>query len=136
MTRVPLDAVIAMEQRILLAFALNGVPAMSPAELQSCAAVSWLRGEPPVFAAAVRLMAERGALRVSAYVVGDCRIPAIMPNPEAALPIAAAAALRRRGRLSLSADAGSRRPRFVIPIDHEANPHPLFTPRSISERRA
>lgn len=136
MTRVPLDAVIAMQQRILLAFALNGVPGMSPAELQSCAAVSWLRGEPQVFAAAVRLMAERGALRVSAYVVGDCRIPAIMPNPEAALPIAAAAALRRRARLSLSADAGSRRPRFVIPIDHEANPHPLFTPRTQPGRRA
>ena len=130
MSRVPLDAVIAMEQRILLAFALNGVSAMSPAELQSCAAVSWRRSEPSVFDAAVRLMAERGALRISVYVVGDCRIPAIMPNPDAALPVAAAAALRRRGRLSLSTDAGTRRPRFVIPLDHEAEPHPLFTPRA------
>ena len=136
MSRVPLDAVIAMEQRILLAFALNGVPAMSPAELQRCAAVSWLRGEPPVFAAAVRLMAERCALRVSAYVVGDCRIPAIMPNPETALPVAAAAALRRCGRLTLCADAGTRRPRFVIPLDHEAEPHLLFMPRALAERRA
>src|ERR1700712_1943397 len=101
MSRAASEAVIAMEQRILLAFALNGVPAMSPAELQSCAAVSWLRGEPPILDSAVRLMPERGALRMGAYVVGDCRIPAIMPNPDAAQPTAVAAALRRRSRLTL-----------------------------------
>ena len=136
MSRAASEAVIAMEQRILLAFALNGVPAMSLAELQSCAAVSWLRGEAPIFDAAVRLMAERGALRMGTYVVGDCCIPAIMPNPDAALPTAAAAALRRRSRLTLGEDAGTRRPRFVIPLDHEAEPHPLFTPRALSGCRA
>ena len=131
-----LDAVIAMEQRILLAFALNGVPAMSPAELQSCAAVSWRRGEPAVFAAAVQQMAERGALRVGAYVAGDCRIPAIMHNPDAAVPVSAAAALRRRSRLALGDNVAARRPRFVIPLESGLDTHSLFTPRVSSGRGA
>jgi hypothetical protein len=123
-----LDAVIAMEQRILLAFALNGVPAMSPAALQSCAAVSWRRGEPAVFATAVQQMAERGALRIGAYVAGDCRIPAIMPNPDVALPDSAAA-LRRRSRLTLGDVVATHRPRFVIPLESGPDTHSLFTPR-------
>ena len=124
-----IDEVIAREQRILLAFALNGVQAMSPAELQSCAAVSWRHGEPAVFATAVQQMAERGALRIGAYVAGDWRIPAIMPNPDVALPVSAAAALRRRSRLTLGDDVATRRPRFVIPLESGPDTHSLFTPR-------
>ena len=123
------DAVIAMEQRILLAFALNGVPAMSPAELQSCAAVSSRHGEPAVFATAVQQMAERGALGIGAYVAGDWRIPAILPNPDVALPVSVAAALRRRSRLTLGDDVATRWPRFVIPLESGPDTHSLFTPR-------
>jgi hypothetical protein len=123
-----LDAVIAMEQRILLAFALNGVPAMSPAALQSCAAVSWRRGEPAVFATAVQQMAERCALGIGAYVAGDWRVPAIMPNPDDALPDSAAA-LRRRSRLTLGDVVATHRPRFVIPLESGPDTHSLFTPR-------
>ncbi len=82
-----------------------------------------------MFATAVQQMAERGALRIGAYVAGDWRIPAIMPNPDVALPISAAAALRRRSRLTLGDDVATRRPRFVIPLASGPDTHSLFTPR-------
>ena len=88
-----------------------------------------------MFATAVQQMAERGALGIGAYVAGDWRIPAIMPNPDVALPISAAAALRRRSRLTLGDDVATRRPRFVIPLESGPDTHSLFTPRVSSGRR-
>lgn len=86
-----------MEERILLAFALNAARSMSCAELMVAAAVAKRpEDEAPAFERALYALRARGVVAFHVSVASGCQIPGVSVTDTAVLPTAAAAALRRR----------------------------------------
>lgn len=84
-----------MKANILLAYAMNRVSHMAPAELMSC--VRLPPGWPTlVWRDAVYQLRDEGIIQIGAYKAGDCSIPALMLTDAAVLPYNEAQRFMRR----------------------------------------